>query len=188
MIKPPLGSSSQHSATYKRFLDNFKLVAGRSWATVTGGASSQLESSLLVQGETKLKASASDFIRMNHDYWLRTNERLQHDLFGKFLDKAFLLEHVKLVLVDKWKSWGGFHIGDLLVGYYLTWCENQELMNNLSLKNHRLLMAWLCSSLCGKKTSNQHLQNLLHYLCGYNYISWLNYGMKSIYEGEIMIR
>ena len=67
-------------------------LPGRSWAAVAGGKEIKVEESPVVQGEAleKLKASVSDFYKIDEETRYRAESRFTNALYGKFLGRASL--------------------------------------------------------------------------------------------------
>lgn len=106
---------------------------GKTWADIAATALKRSASSPLVEGPVlnKLKASTSEFIRMDRDTMSRASLRFQNSLYGKFFGKAPPFEQVKEILSSKWKDLGAVQISDLPNGYLLIRCENQDSMKRL---------------------------------------------------------
>ncbi|XP_039136996.1 uncharacterized protein LOC120274516 [Dioscorea cayenensis subsp. rotundata] len=106
-----------------------------SWAEIVAAVKNRPNQtpSPLVEGPVlrKLKASTSEFIRLDGDAMARARLRIQHSLLGKFFGKPPPFDQVKSILQSKWNDIGEISISDLPNGYLLFRCESFEISQKI---------------------------------------------------------
>lgn len=104
----------------------------------------------------KLKASTTEFIRLDGDAMARACLRFQHALLGKFFGKPPPFDQVKSILQSKWNEIGEIAISDLPNGYLLFWCESFEISQKILFNGPRLSTGLYFSLPHGSHSSNRH--------------------------------
>lgn len=91
---------------------------------VAAAARRKPSTSSLVDGPVlnKLKASTTEFLRLDRDTVSRAKMRFQMLLYRKFFGKSPPFEQVREILSSKWSELGAFQISDLPNGYLLIRC------------------------------------------------------------------
>ncbi|XP_039144885.1 uncharacterized protein LOC120282194 [Dioscorea cayenensis subsp. rotundata] len=104
-----------------------------SWAQLSSKVTPTLDSSPLHNPTVlnKLKASTSEYIKVDNDTLSRVQLRFQHSLIGKFFGKPPSFDQVKSILLKKWENLGEIQISDLPNGFLLIRCPDQIVLQCL---------------------------------------------------------
>ncbi|XP_039130817.1 uncharacterized protein LOC120267186 [Dioscorea cayenensis subsp. rotundata] len=105
----------------------------RSWAQIASQATRTIVGSPLYNSEIlgKIKASSSQFVRVDNEELDRARMKFQNSLYGKFFGKPPSFEQVKLILMAKWADLGEVCISDLPNGFLLIRCGSHSVMQKL---------------------------------------------------------
>lgn len=108
----------------------------KSWSQIAASLTQTLDSSPLHNEHllNKLKASTSNFVRLDKDAINRGRMKFQYALYGKLFGKSPPFEQVKKTLLDKWNSFGEILISDLPNGFLLVRCPSEKAMQQILLE------------------------------------------------------
>ncbi|XP_039119157.1 uncharacterized protein LOC120255388 [Dioscorea cayenensis subsp. rotundata] len=105
----------------------------RSWAQITSQATCTIAGSPLHNLEIlgRIKASSSQFVRVDDEALGRARMKFQNSLYGKFFGKPPSFDEVKLILMAKWVDIGEVCISDLPNGFLLIRYGSHSVMQKL---------------------------------------------------------
>ena len=83
------------------------------------------------EAREKLKASVTNFYKIDDETKSMAESWFSNALYGKFLGRAPPLDTVKNSLLERWSVWGETSIADLPNGYFLIRCSSQIALHNI---------------------------------------------------------
>lgn len=158
---------------------------GRSWSQIASSLTQSLEKSPLhnVQLLNKLKATTTNFIRLDNEAINRGRMKFQYALYGKLFGKAPTFEQVKTTLLDKWSGIGEVFISDLPNGFLLIHCSSEKVMKRLLLEGPWSVNGMILQLSPWKPYMSLHSRNSTQLLYGSSFItSQLNAGMVKLWR------